>query len=99
MFAVRQQNDNGEQPFKVQVFGGTVTGAMGGAAFSNIGGELILEDVSVDASTFMSLVSTGSTATSEGSTFLRRVTVTNSNIMVSRLGFWLLQKIPAFTAL
>jgi hypothetical protein len=87
MFAVQQQNSNGKQPFKVQVLGSTITGAMGGVAFSNIGGVLTLQDVSVDSSTLMSLASTGSVSNFElGSTFLRRITVTNSDIVVSR--FW-----------
>jgi hypothetical protein len=82
MYAVLQENENGKKPFKVQVFESAITGASGGVAFSNVGGELTLEDVSVNASSLMSLVSTGSSSTSEGSTFLRRITVTNSDVMV-----------------
>lgn len=86
MFAVQQQNNAGKQPFKVQVLGSTISGAMGGVAFSNVGGLLTLQDVSVESSTLISLASTGSISSFEqGSTFLRRVTVTNSNIAVCRL--------------
>ena len=56
--------------------------AKGGVLFSNIGGELTLEDVSMVASTLTSIVSTGSSSTTEGSTFLRRISVSNSNISV-----------------
>ena len=82
MFAVIQQNGDGGQPFSVQVSGSTISGAMAGALFSNIGGELSLEDVDVGSSVLMTLVSTGSSLASDGSTFLRRVTVTNSDIAV-----------------
>ncbi len=95
MFAVSQQNENGGRPFSVQVSGSTITGAMAGALFSNIGGELSLEDVDVDSSVLMTLVSTGSSSTSEGSTFLRRVTVTNSDIAV-RIFWYMLRKARHF---
>jgi hypothetical protein len=82
MFVIRQYNENNVIPFKVQVSGSKISNAVGGAAFSNIGGELSLEDVTIDSSTLMSVLSTGSLSSNEGSSFLRRVTVTNSSILV-----------------
>jgi hypothetical protein len=85
MFAVLQQTEVGQKPFNVQVSSSEITGAMGGAAFSNVGGELMLEDVNVSSATLMALVSTGSSLSGdEGSTFLRGVTVTNSDIVVRK---------------
>jgi hypothetical protein len=83
MFAVRQANANGTIPFKVAVSDSQITNAMdSGILFYNIGGELTLEDVSLDSSTVEYFVATGSAASNEGSTFLRRVTVADSNITV-----------------
>lgn len=82
MFAVIQQNKNGTQPFTVEVFTSDITGARGGVAFSNIGGQLTLQDVNVDSATLTSLVSTGSSSITEGATFLRRIAVVGSDIMV-----------------
>lgn len=83
MFAVRQANENNTVPFKVEVSESQITNAVdSGILFYNIGGELTLEDINLDASTVEYFVATGSAAANEGSTFLRRVTVANSNIIV-----------------
>lgn len=83
MFAVSQQHPGGLKPFKVQVSESEITAGVGGAAFSNVGGELTLEDVTVSGSAFATVVSTGTASQSgEGSTFLRSVTVTSSDIVV-----------------
>lgn len=85
MFAVKQVNENGAKPFKVQLSGSSISGGNGGVVFSNIGGELTLENVIINSSNLMSLSSTGSSSQGdEGSTFLRGITVMNSTIMVSR---------------
>ena len=55
--------------------------------FSNVGGELSLEGVSVVSSNLISLVSVGSGRLddSEGSAFLRGIMVTESEIEVSAI--------------
>lgn len=86
MFAVRQENDKGGTPFKVQLAEGAVSGGIGGVVFSNVGGVLTLENVMIDSSSFTSVASTGTSSQGdEGSTFLRGVTVSDSIIKVSRL--------------
>jgi hypothetical protein len=81
-FVVQQQNEKGAKPFKLQVFKSLISNGNGGSAFSNLGGELSLEDVTVTDSTFMSLVSSSSLPTDAGSTFLRNTVVQTSAIMV-----------------
>lgn len=71
------------QPFRLEVFGADVKNAFGGVLFSNAGAELSIEDLSVTDSTLMSVVSTADSILSEGSTFLRRVLVTESSVDVS----------------
>jgi hypothetical protein len=81
---ILQSNKNGIAPLKVQISDSTFTNATGrGNIFVNIGGELSLVDVSLDSSSVMSFVTTGSSNTTEGSTFLRNVTVMKSDVMVS----------------
>ena len=83
MFVVQQENEAGGKPFKVQVSGSEITNAVGAVAFLNVGGELSLEDVAVEAADFTALVSTGSSKQGdEGSTFLRGITVVSSTITV-----------------
>jgi hypothetical protein len=82
MFVVLQRKGNAQKPFKVQVFNSTISGGEGGTAFENIGGELTLEDVNVATSTLLSVVSTGSAAGNVGASFLRGITVSDSDIMV-----------------
>jgi len=83
MFAVSQQHPGGQKPFKLQVSDSEISAGVGGAAFSNVGGELTLEGVTVTGSAFATVVSTGTASQSgEGSTFLRSVTVTSSDIVV-----------------
>jgi hypothetical protein len=84
---VRQVNDNGVAPFKVQISDSTFSNAIGsgddnGTIFVNLGGELSIQDVSLDSSNLLSFVTTGSSNTTEGSTFLRRVTVKECDISV-----------------
>jgi hypothetical protein len=84
MFAISQQHPAGQKPFSVQVSDSEIIAGIGGAVFSNVGGELTLEGVSVTGSQFATVVSTGTAAQSEeGSTFLRNVAVSNSDIVVS----------------
>lgn len=71
------------QPFRLEVFGADVKNAFGGVLFSNAGAELSIEDLSVTDSTLVSVVSTADSILSEGSTFLRRVLVTESSVDVS----------------
>jgi len=83
MFAVAQQHPGGLKPFTVQVVDSQISNGFGGAAFLNVGGELSLEGVTVDSSALATVVSTGTaTGSGEGSTFLRSVTVTTSDIVV-----------------
>lgn len=83
MFAISQQHPAGLKPFRVQVSESEISAGVGGAAFSNVGGELNLDGVSVTGSAFATVVSTGTAAQSgEGSTFLRRVSVSSSDIVV-----------------
>ena len=83
MFAISQQHPAGQKPFSVQVSDSDINAGVGGAAFSNIGGELTLEGVTVTDSVFATVVSTGTAAQSdEGSTFLRNVAVSTSDIVV-----------------
>lgn len=83
MFAVSQQHPAGQKPFSVQVSDSDISAGVGGAAFSNVGGELTLEGVTVTDSVFATVVSTGTAAQSdEGSTFLRNVAVSSSDIVV-----------------
>ena len=95
-FVVRQLNDNGITPFKVQISESTISNAMGGddgrgTIFVNLGGELSIQDVIIDSSNLMSIVTTGSANATEGSTFLRKVTVKDSNVLV-RMNFELILK-------
>lgn len=71
------------QPFRLEVSGAEVKNAFGGVLFSNAGAELSIEDLSVADSTLVSVVSTANSLLSEGSSFLRRVLVTRSNVEVS----------------
>ena len=57
----------------------------GGTLFSNIGGELSLEDISIENITGITAISIGTLFSLEGSAFLRRVKVSNSDVTVS---FW-----------
>jgi len=83
MFAVTQQHPAGLKPFKFQLSDSVITAGVGGAVFSNVGGELTLEDVTVTGCAFATVVSTGTGSQSgEGSTFLRSVSVTGSDIVV-----------------
>lgn len=82
MFVIEQQLEDGSTPFKVEVKDSTIVNGGGGVAFSNAGGELSIEDLTVSGSSFASLVATGSTAEQEGSVFLRRVEVKESDIEV-----------------
>ena len=82
---VRQVNDEGVPPFKVVISESILsnaTGTVDGTAFMNIGGELSIQEVTLDSSNLVSFVTTGSSTVNIGSTFLRGVTVTNSEISV-----------------
>ena len=82
MFAVKQANSAfGVAPFSVDMFGGSVAGAGGlGSVFSNDGGSLTMEQVSVvDSNDVMALVATGG----QGATIARDITVTGGTIGVS----------------
>ena len=87
-FMVRQWNEDGTDPFKVQIAESTISNAMGnsgndqGTLFANLGGELSIQDVIIDSCSLMSIVTTGSSNTTEGSTFLRSVTVKESDVLV-----------------
>ena len=82
MFAVKQSNDAfGAAPFSVDMFGGSISGAGGmGSVFSNDGGSLTMEQVSVvESNHVMALVATGG----QGATIARDITVTGGTIGVS----------------
>ncbi len=81
MFLIEQRNDAGEKPFNLNARGVGIVEGTGGSAFLNVGGEMTLEDVAVSGTTLTTLVSTGAASQgSLGSTFLRRVTVSDSDI-------------------
>jgi hypothetical protein len=71
------------QPFRIDVFGAEVTNGNGGVLFSNAGAELSIEDLAVRNSTLMSVVSTANSFISDGSSFLRKIVVSDSDITVS----------------
>jgi hypothetical protein len=84
MFVVQQVTTDNSEPFQLQVFESEINGGSGGVAFSNVGGELTLENVLVTDSTFQSLASTGTTSVGEeGAIFLRGISIASSSIKVS----------------
>jgi hypothetical protein len=74
---VVQQNPNGK-PFAVDVFGGLVQGGMAGSVFINDGGLLIIDQLAVNNTVAMSLVSTANL----GTTFIDDTDVASSSIEV-----------------
>lgn len=77
--AVVQQNPNGN-PFVVDVFGGLVRGGMAGSVFINDGGVLTIDQLTVENSTAMSLISTANL----GTTFVEDTDVSGSSIEVRK---------------
>ncbi|GKY90645.1 hypothetical protein MPSEU_000037900 [Mayamaea pseudoterrestris] len=78
-FAIKQGNSlEGKTPFSVDIFGGSVVGAGGiGSVFSNDGGSLTIEQVSVvDSNDVMALVATGG----RGATIARDITISGGTI-------------------
>jgi hypothetical protein len=82
MFAVQQQKVGGALPFNLNVEDSMIRQAVGGVAFSNVGGVLRLDRVSVIDSSLMAAVSTGGAGSVGGMTVISATTVTNSAIMV-----------------
>lgn len=87
MFVVEQQGV-GQPPFQASVVDSAIISGTATIAFLNAGGELNLENISVQDSNINSITSTGSTAqNAEGATFVRGVRVTGGSFTV-RATFW-----------
>lgn len=86
MCAVQQQTKDGIEPFGVMGQDVTIHKAVGGVAFSNIGGALSLDSLYLSDCDLVGGISTGSSSGgSVGVTMIKRAVVTKSSILVSSM--------------
>ena len=92
MFAVQQQTTDGLEPFSVTLQDVTVENAVGGVAFSNIGGVLSAQNLVFSNSNLMGGVSTGSSVQGNevnvGMTMVIGASASTSSIMVCNEGMF-----------
>lgn len=86
MFGILQQTDDGREPFSVTLLDVSVANAVGGVAFSNVGGVLSAQNLQFSGSNLMGGISTGSSifggGINVGMTMVTGVTIASSAIMV-----------------
>lgn len=87
MFAVQQMTDDGTEPFGLTLQDVVVDNAVGGVAFSNIGGVLSAQNLQFSNSNLMGGISTGSSVNEAevniGISMITGARFTTSSIMVS----------------
>ena len=86
MCAVQQQTKDGTEPFGLIGQDITISKAVGGVAFSNVGGALSLDGLYLSACDLIGGVSTGSSSGgSIGVTMVKKAIITTSSIQVRAL--------------